>query len=69
MYGAFWPVAYVDHQLLIGDGAGPPVSEAARVHVCTANGCGRAQRYSEHNWGRRWMVEGVGSGWWLELGR
>jgi hypothetical protein len=33
----------------------------------TAVGSGRAQRYSEGNWGRRWMVEGVGTGWWLEL--
>jgi hypothetical protein len=28
---------------------------------------GRAQRYSRRNWGRRWMVEGEGTGWWLEL--
>ena len=36
-------------------------------YVTTAIGSGRAQRYSAHNWGLRWMVEGPGSGWWLEL--
>jgi hypothetical protein len=33
----------------------------------TAPCSGRNLRYSERNWGRRWMVEGPGSGWWLEL--
>ncbi len=36
-------------------------------YVTTAIGSGEAQRYSERNWGRRWMVEGAGSGWWIEL--
>ncbi|WP_411875348.1 papain-like cysteine protease family protein [Vulcanococcus limneticus] len=36
-------------------------------YVSTAIGSGRNRWYSEKNWGRRWMVEGVGSGWWLEL--
>ena len=36
-------------------------------YVTTAIGSGKGQRYSEKTWGRRWMVEGVGSGWWLEL--
>ena len=48
-----------------------PYGEADLVgggYVSTAIGSGRAQRYSERNWGRRWMVEGTGSGWWLELG-
>jgi hypothetical protein len=48
-----------------------PYGEADLVaggYVSTAIGSGRVQRYSERNWGRRWMVEGVGSGWWLELG-
>jgi hypothetical protein len=47
-----------------------PYGEANLVgggYVSTAIGSGKAQRYSERNWGRRWMVEGVGSGWWLEL--
>ncbi|QBE68646.1 lysozyme [Synechococcus sp. WH 8101] len=36
-------------------------------YVTTAIGSGEAQRYSERNWGRRWMVEGAGSGWWIEI--
>ena len=36
-------------------------------YVTTAIGSGRNRWYSEKNWGRRWMVEGLGSGWWLEL--
>jgi hypothetical protein len=36
-------------------------------YLTTAIGSGEAQRYSEHNWGRRWMVEGAGSGWWIDL--
>jgi hypothetical protein len=36
-------------------------------YVSTAIGSGRNRWYSERNWGRRWMVEGLGSGWWLEL--
>ena len=28
---------------------------------------GKRQLYSRRNWSRRWMVEGDGSGWWLEL--
>jgi hypothetical protein len=35
--------------------------------VSTAIGSGRKLRYSIKNWGRRWMVEGPGSGWWLDL--
>lgn len=36
-------------------------------YVTTAIGSGKAQRYSERNWGRRWLVEGAGSGWWIDL--
>jgi hypothetical protein len=36
-------------------------------YVTTAIGSGKGQRYSKKNWRRRWMVERVGSGWWLEL--
>jgi hypothetical protein len=36
-------------------------------YVSTAIGSGRKLRYSIKNWGRRWMVEGPGSGWWLDL--
>ncbi|MFM7674539.1 MAG: hypothetical protein ACKO5F_02880 [Synechococcus sp.] len=54
------------HQLLMHD----PNGEADLVnggYVSTAIGSGRKQRYSERNWGRRWLLEGPGSGWWLEL--
>lgn len=47
-----------------------PFGEANLVgggYVTTAIGSGKSQRYSERNWGRRWMVEGVGSGWWLDF--
>ena len=36
-------------------------------YVSTAIGSGKALRYSERNWGRRWMVEGPGSGWWIQI--
>jgi hypothetical protein len=36
-------------------------------YVNTAIGSGQAQRYSERNWGCRWMVEGAGCGWWIEI--
>ena len=38
-------------------------------YVTTAIGSGKAQRYSERNWGRRWMVEGPGSGWWIAFSK
>jgi hypothetical protein len=53
-------------QLLIHD----PNGEADLVnggYVSTAIGSGQALRYSESNWGRRWQVEGLGSGWWIQL--
>ncbi len=36
-------------------------------YVNPSIGSGAGQRYSERNWGRRWMVEGAGSGWWIEI--
>ncbi|MFN5162716.1 MAG: hypothetical protein ACK5IA_12710 [Cyanobacteriota bacterium] len=54
-------------QLLIHD----PNGEADLLgggYVSTAIGSGKGMHYSERNWGRRWMAEGPGSGWWLELG-
>ena len=36
-------------------------------YVSTAIGSGQAQRYSKSNWGRRWMVEGAGTGWWIQI--
>ena len=53
-------------QLLMHD----PNGEADLVaggYVSTAIGSGKGLRYSERNWGRRWMIEGPGSGWWVEL--
>lgn len=47
-----------------------PNGEASLVaggYVTTAIGSGKDQWYSEKNWGRRWMVEGAGTGWWLEI--
>ncbi|MBD1194446.1 glycoside hydrolase family protein [Vulcanococcus sp. Clear-D1] len=38
-------------------------------YVTTSIGSGAALRYSERNWGRRWMVEGAGTGWWIELNK
>ena len=71
MGGGHWSLVIgwdpASHHLLIHD----PNGEADLVgggYVSTAIGCGKAQRYSERNWGPRWMVEGPGSGWWLELG-
>jgi len=53
-------------QLLMHD----PNGEADLVnggYVSTALGSGQALRYSERNWGRRWQVEGPGSGWWIQI--
>jgi hypothetical protein len=53
-------------QLLMHD----PNGEADLVNggsVSTAIGSGSALRYSERNWGRRWQVEGPGSGWWIQI--
>jgi hypothetical protein len=36
-------------------------------YVSTAIGSGHAMRYSERYWGRRWLLEGPGSVWWVEL--
>jgi hypothetical protein len=53
-------------QLLMHD----PNGEADLVnggYVNTALGSGQALRYSERNWGRRWQVEGIGTGWWIQI--
>lgn len=53
-------------QLLMHD----PNGEADLVnggYVSTSPSSGRCLRYSERNWGRRWHVEGTGSGWWLQI--
>ena len=36
-------------------------------YVTRSIGSGKAQRYSERCWGSRWQVEGVGSGWWIQV--
>ena len=36
-------------------------------YVSTSIESGQVLRYSERNWGKRWQVEGPGSGWWLEI--
>jgi hypothetical protein len=53
-------------QLIFND----PFGEADLVnggYLSTAVGAGRAVRYSIKNWSPRWMVEGNGSGWWIEV--
>ena len=53
-------------QLLMHD----PNGEADLVHggyVSTTIGSGKALRYSESNWGRRWQVEAPGGGWWIQI--
>ncbi len=53
-------------QLLMHDSNGE-ADLVAGGYVSKAIGSGQGLRYSERNWGRRWMVEGPGSGWWVEL--
>jgi hypothetical protein len=36
-------------------------------YVNQAINSGKSLRYSERNWGRRWQVEGAGSGWWIQI--
>jgi GH24 family phage-related lysozyme (muramidase) len=53
-------------QLLMHD----PNGEADLVHggyVSQAINGGKNLHYSERNWGRRWQVEGPGSGWWFQI--
>jgi len=40
-----------------------PLGETDLVHGNTLGGTSRFCRYSRQNFARRWMVEGVGSGW------
>ena len=53
-------------QLLMHD----PNGEADLVnggYVSQAISSGKNLRYTERNWGRRWQVEGPGSGWWIQI--
>jgi GH24 family phage-related lysozyme (muramidase) len=53
-------------QLLVHD----PNGEADLIHGgYLRHDGGGCQRYSWRNWSKRWMVEGEGSGWWLQLER
>lgn len=68
--GGHWTLAIgwdpATRQVIMHD----PYGEAnltAGGYVTTAIGSGKGQRYSEGNWGARWMVDGPGSGWWLQL--
>ena len=68
--GGHWTLAIgwdpASRQVIMHD----PYGEAnltAGGYVTIAVGSGRARRYSEGNWGKRWMVDGPGSGWWLQL--
>ncbi len=40
-----------------------PLGEVDLVTDTTLGGTARFCRYSRQNFGKRWMVEGVGSGW------
>jgi GH24 family phage-related lysozyme (muramidase) len=46
-----------------------PLGEADLLAGATLNRPARFSRYSRKNWGRRWMVEGPGSGWAVVVGR
>jgi GH24 family phage-related lysozyme (muramidase) len=54
------------HQLLMHD----PNGESDLVnggYVSQGINSGKDLRYSERNWGRRWQVEGAGTGWWIQI--
>ena len=59
--GGHWliVVGHTPTHLIVHD----PFGEADLVNGTTIGGTARFCRYSRANFGRRWMVEGVGSGW------
>jgi hypothetical protein len=59
--GGHWliVVGITRSQLIVHD----PLGEADLVNGTTLGGTARFCRYSRANFGRRWMVEGEGSGW------
>lgn len=59
--GGHWIVAigYTDDGIIVND----PFGEMDLVNGGYLNGRGRRLRYSRQNLGRRWMVEGPGTGW------
>jgi hypothetical protein len=52
-------VGHTPTHLIVHD----PLGEADLVSGATIGGTARFCRYSRRNFGRRWMVEGEGSGW------
>ncbi len=61
--GGHWSVAIgiMDQTVVMHD----PYGEADLVNGGYLNSSGANQQYSFSNWGRRWIVEGPGSGWYL----
>jgi hypothetical protein len=59
--GGHWliVVGYTDTHMVVHD----PFGEADLVNGTTLGGVARFARYSRQNFGRRWMVEGPGTGW------
>jgi GH24 family phage-related lysozyme (muramidase) len=59
--GGHWliVVGHTPTHLIVHD----PLGEADLVNGATVGGTARFCRYSRRNFGRRWMVEGEGSGW------
>jgi hypothetical protein len=59
--GGHWAIVigFDSDSLILHD----PFGEADLITGATLNRTGRAVRYSRRNFGRRWMVEGEGSGW------
>jgi GH24 family phage-related lysozyme (muramidase) len=59
--GGHWliVVGYDSTHVVVHD----PLGEADLVSGTTLNRPARFARYSRQNWGRRWMVEGPGTGW------
>jgi hypothetical protein len=65
--GGHWlcVVGYDENAVIVHD----PLGEADLLTGATLNRPARFCRYSRKNWGRRWMVEGPGSGWAVVVGR
>jgi hypothetical protein len=65
--GGHWlcVVGYDPTHVIVHD----PLGEADLLTGSTLDRPARFSRYSRKNWGRRWMVEGPGSGWAVVVGR
>jgi GH24 family phage-related lysozyme (muramidase) len=64
--GGHWlcVVGYDENAVIVHD----PLGESDLLTGATLNRPARFCRYSRKNWGRRWMVEGPGSGWAVVVG-